>query len=134
MNHEITQSKHQTKKLRFEARPPVQAQDTKGDMKVSDTTKDTVKKLEPADIQARLRALPGWSLDAGKLYREFHFASFVNAFAFMTKIAKVAEEQAHHPEWFNVYDVVRVHLSTHDAGGISERDFKLAAAMNATFA
>lgn len=90
-----------------------------------------IKKLSEAEVRDRLPSVPGWRVDAGKLYREFKFADFTAAFAFMTKVAAVAEEQAHHPEWFNVYDVVRVHLSTHDAGGISDKDFKLAAAMNA---
>src|SRR5436190_8135894 len=92
-----------------------------------------IKKMSEAEIRERLPSVPGWRLDDGKLYREFKFANFVEAFAFMTKVAAVAEEQAHHPEWFNVYDVVRVHLATHDAGGISEKDFRLAGAMNERF-
>ena len=93
-----------------------------------------IKKMSEAEVRERLPSVPGWRLDDGKLYREFKFANFAAAFAFMTRVAAVAEEQAHHPEWFNVYDVVRVHLSTHDAGGISEKDFKMAAAMNAQVA
>ena len=93
-----------------------------------------IKKMSEAEVRERLPSVPGWRLDDGKLYREFKFANFAAAFAFMTRVAAVAEEQDHHPEWFNVYDVVRVHLSTHDAGGISEKDFKLAAAMNARVA
>jgi len=93
-----------------------------------------IKKMSEAEVRERLPSVPGWRLDDGKLYREFKFANFAAAFAFMTRVAAVAEEQDHHPEWFNVYDVVRVHLSTHDAGGISENDFKLAAAMNARVA
>ena len=89
-----------------------------------------IPKLSESEVLARLPSVPGWRLDQGKLYREFKFADFVKAFAFMTKVAALAEQQNHHPEWVNVYDLVRVHLSTHDAGGISERDFKLAAAMN----
>jgi 4a-hydroxytetrahydrobiopterin dehydratase len=90
-----------------------------------------VIKLSETEIRSRLASLPGWSLEQGKLYREFRFADFVAAFGFMTRVAAVAEEMAHHPEWFNVYDVVRVHLSTHEVDGISDRDFQLAAAMNA---
>jgi 4a-hydroxytetrahydrobiopterin dehydratase len=78
-----------------------------------------------------LAALPGWTLEKGKLHREFGFADFKQAFAFMTRVAAVADQMDHHPEWFNVYKTVRVDLATHDAGGISELDFKLATAMNA---
>ena len=88
-------------------------------------------KLTDNDIGARLGSLPGWSLADGKLFREFRFANFTEAFAFMTRVASVADQMDHHPEWSNVYDKVRVHLATHDAGGITELDFKLAAAMNA---
>ncbi len=89
------------------------------------------KQLEPADIEARLARLPGWSIEAEKLHREFRFADFNEAFAFMTRAALVAEQMDHHPEWFNVYSTVRVDLTTHDAGGISELDFELATRMNA---
>ncbi|MDH4016036.1 MAG: 4a-hydroxytetrahydrobiopterin dehydratase [Actinomycetota bacterium] len=89
------------------------------------------KQLEPADIEARLASLPGWSIEAEKLHREFRFADFNEAFAFMTRAALVAERMDHHPEWFNVYSTVRVDLTTHDAGGISELDFELATRMNA---
>ena len=91
-------------------------------------------KLGEAEIKAKLPSLPGWGLDQGKLYREFRFATFVEAFAFMTKVALLAEKRDHHPDWSNVYNVVRVHLSTHDAGGVTERDFELAAGMNAVAA
>jgi 4a-hydroxytetrahydrobiopterin dehydratase len=90
-----------------------------------------VAKLSEDEVRARLGSVPGWTLDEGKLHREFRFKDFGEAFAFMTKIADVAEKMNHHPEWFNVYSTVRVHLTTHDAGGISERDFQLATAMNA---
>ncbi|ANO53009.1 4a-hydroxytetrahydrobiopterin dehydratase [Woeseia oceani] len=89
-----------------------------------------VEKLSDTDIHARLRDLPGWSLQDGKLTREFHFANFVDAFGFMTRAAMVAEKSNHHPEWFNVYNKVKVQLTTHEAKGISERDFALAATMD----
>ena len=88
-------------------------------------------KLSETEINAKLPSLPGWTVDQGKLYREFRFATFVEAFAFMTKVALLAEKRDHHPEWFNVYNVVKVHLATHDASGVTERDFELAAGMNA---
>lgn len=89
-----------------------------------------VSKLSDADITARLKSLTTWSLDEGKLCKEYKFKDFVTAFAFMTKVAKAAEDAAHHPEWLNVYNLVKVHLSTHDVGGISELDFDLANRMD----
>ncbi len=88
-------------------------------------------KLSKVDIEKALGELDGWSLDDGKLYREFKFANFIEAFGFMTSAAIAAEKMNHHPEWFNVYSKVRVHLTTHDAGGITELDIKLAKKMNA---
>ena len=73
----------------------------------------------------------GWQLVDGKLQRTFVFTDFVAAFGFMTRVALLAEKMDHHPEWFNVYNRVRVELTTHDVGGISTRDFELAAAMDA---
>lgn len=86
--------------------------------------------LDPAAIEAALPTLPGWSLDDGKLFREFRFADFSEAFGFMARSALVAEQFDHHPEWFNVYATVRVHLTTHDAGGLTQLDLDLARAMD----
>ncbi len=88
------------------------------------------KKLTDAEISEGLKRIPGWFVVSGKLHREFKFKDFVEAFGFMARAALVAESMNHHPEWFNVYHTVRVDLTTHDAGGISERDFKLAERMN----
>lgn len=87
-------------------------------------------KLSEAEVQAKLENLPGWSLQDGKLHRQFQFRSFVEAFGWMSSVALVAESMGHHPEWSNVYNRVRVHLTTHDAGGITELDFTLAQRMN----
>lgn len=87
-------------------------------------------KLSEAEVQAKLENLPGWSLQDGKLHRQFQFRSFVEAFGWMSSVAVVAESMGHHPEWTNVYNRVRVHLTTHDAGGITELDFTLAQRMN----
>jgi 4a-hydroxytetrahydrobiopterin dehydratase len=89
-----------------------------------------IAKLEPDEIARRLTSLTGWTVVEGKLHREFRFADFVTAFGFMTRAALVAERMNHHPEWFNVWNTVRVDLTTHDAGGISGNDFELAAAMD----
>ena len=82
------------------------------------------------EIAAALGTLPGWGVLDGKLHREFEFADFEQAFAFMTGVALAAEATCHHPEWFNVYNRVRVDLTTHDAGGLTVLDFELATAMN----
>ncbi len=67
-----------------------------------------------------------WEIKEGKLYTEFKFPNFVSAFGFMTQVAIIAEKLDHHPEWSNVYNKVKVYLTTHDVNGISERDFELA--------
>ncbi len=86
--------------------------------------------LKDRELQAALDSLPGWGLDDGKLYREFRFDDFVGAFAFMTAAALCAERANHHPEWFNVYNRVRIWLTTHDAGGITAKDTSLAAELS----
>jgi 4a-hydroxytetrahydrobiopterin dehydratase len=67
-----------------------------------------------------------WSIEDGKLYREFKFSDFVSAFGFMTKVAILAEKANHHPEWSNVYSKVVISLITHEVGGLTNRDFDLA--------
>ncbi len=81
-------------------------------------------------INTALTELPGWSIERGKLHRQFQFPSFVEAFGFMSSVALVAESMGHHPEWFNVYNRVTVDLTTHDAGGITNLDVDLARKMN----
>lgn len=88
-------------------------------------------RLSDDDISRRLVAMPAWSLEQGKLYRRLDFRDFVEAFGFMSRVALLAERADHHPEWRNVYRTVDIWLSTHDVGGISERDFALAAAIDA---
>ena len=82
-----------------------------------------------AEIRAALDKLPGWALAGGKLHREYKFADFVGAFGFMSGAALVAQAMDHHPEWFNVWNTVRVDLATHDAGGVTALDVKLAESM-----
>ena len=86
--------------------------------------------LSGYDLDAALSELEGWTIQAGKLHRQFQFSSFVEAFGFMSSSALVAESMGHHPEWFNVYNRVTVDLTTHDAGGITLMDVKLARRMN----
>jgi len=83
-------------------------------------------KLNEEEIQAAVKGLEGWKVVSGKLHREYKFASFVEAFGFMASGALVAESMNHHPEWFNVYNTVKIDLTTHDAGGISENDLEMA--------
>ena len=82
--------------------------------------------LADAALATRLAELDGWSVVDGKLHREFTFTDFVEAFGFMASAALCAERRNHHPEWFNVYNRVRVDLATHDVGGITEYDLDLA--------
>jgi 4a-hydroxytetrahydrobiopterin dehydratase len=86
--------------------------------------------LTEAELSAALAQLPDWQLKGGKLHREYQFSDFVAAFGFMSSAALVAQTMDHHPEWFNVYNKVRVDLTTHDAAGISVLDVKLAHAMD----
>ena len=86
--------------------------------------------LKDDALEESLAGLDGWTVQDGKLHKEYVFTDFVEAFAFMTAAALCAERKNHHPEWFNVYRTVRVELTTHDAGGISALDFALAAAMD----
>ena len=81
--------------------------------------------------EAALAALPDWALreDGLAITRRFTFADFSEAFAFMTRVALLAEKADHHPEWANVWNRVDITLTTHDAGGLSERDVKMAKAI-----
>jgi 4a-hydroxytetrahydrobiopterin dehydratase len=89
-----------------------------------------VTALTPTQILTELQSLVGWEILNGKLHKTYQFADFVSAFGFMTKSALIAETMGHHPEWFNVYNRVVVDLTTHDAGGISAKDFELAKKMD----
>ena len=88
-------------------------------------------RLADADVAARLKTLPGWSLEAGKLHKAFTFKDFVEAWSFMSAVALAAEAMGHHPEWSNVWNRVTVDLTTHDAGGITTLDFDLVTRMEA---
>ena len=86
----------------------------------------TPEKLSVAEIEERLQGLPDWGLDQHKLFRHFVFENFIEAFGFMAQVALLAETMNHHPEWSNAWNRVEIYLTSHDAGGISERDFALA--------
>jgi 4a-hydroxytetrahydrobiopterin dehydratase len=88
----------------------------------------TIPRLTDAERDDALKGLPGWTLSEDGLAIEIalEFADFNEAFGFMTRVALHADKVDHHPEWFNVYNKVRVHLTTHDAGGLSTRDVDMA--------
>ena len=88
------------------------------------------EKLSAEDIQTQLSDIPGWALENDKLKREFIFDNFIQAFGFMSEMALFSEKINHHPEWFNIYKKVIIELTTHDADGITELDFKWAKAAN----
>ena len=90
------------------------------------------QKLSGEARKSALERLKGWSEVSGRdaISKKFVFADFNQAFGFMTRAALVAEKLDHHPEWFNVYKTVEVTLSTHDAGGVTDLDIKLAEVMD----
>ncbi len=87
----------------------------------------------PAGIEVFLQEHPHWTLRNNTLHREYLFPDFVAAFGFMTQVALRAEQASHHPAWCNVYNRLVVDLSTHDAGGVTEKDLALARQMEALF-
>jgi 4a-hydroxytetrahydrobiopterin dehydratase len=93
----------------------------------------TIRRLNEAERTVALGDLPEWTWDEERdgLRRRFAFADFVQAFGFMTRVALLAEKADHHPEWSNVWNRVDMLLTTHDAGGLSQRDVALATAIDA---
>lgn len=91
-----------------------------------------IARLTEIELTPALAGLPDWVLRADGLAiaRDFKFADFSGAFAFMTRVALLAEKSDHHPEWSNVYNRVHIALTTHDAGGLSRRDVALAQAID----
>jgi 4a-hydroxytetrahydrobiopterin dehydratase len=92
-----------------------------------------VSKLDDGARAVALNDLAHWSYDADAqgIRRTLRFSDFAEAFGFMTRVAILAEKADHHPEWFNVYNRVEILLTTHDAGGLSQRDIELATAIDA---
>jgi 4a-hydroxytetrahydrobiopterin dehydratase len=86
-----------------------------------------MKKMTEPEVSAAVANLAGWSVVNGKLHRDYKFPDFPHAIGFMAIAAPNIEKMNHHPEWSNVYNRVSVDLTTHDAGGITHRDFELAA-------
>ena len=92
--------------------------------------------LKPDQITSARQALTGWTINEaeGKLTRTFKFKDFSEAFGFMARVALLAEKAGHHPDWSNSYDTVDITLSTHDAGGLTQKDVDLATKISALLA
>lgn len=88
-------------------------------------------RLGEAALAKALEALPGWTLQEGRLCREYRFRDFGEAFAFMARVAQVAQQKDHHPDWSNSNRTVRIALVTHEAGGITGLDVDMARAISA---
>jgi 4a-hydroxytetrahydrobiopterin dehydratase len=87
--------------------------------------------LDAATVRSRLTEIPGWEVADGRLARTFTFADFSEAFAFMTRVALIAEKLNHHPDWSNAWNRVEIAIVSHDAGGISDLCFTFATRVNA---
>jgi 4a-hydroxytetrahydrobiopterin dehydratase len=90
-----------------------------------------MKKLSDYEIEQRLDEITGWKFENQKIMKEWTFNSFASAFGFMSSIAILADSMNHHPEWFNFNNKVKVWLTTHEVGGVSENDVLLASKINA---
>lgn len=89
-----------------------------------------MEKLNQSEIQQKLTEVKGWRLDGSAIKKEWQFKDFNEAMVFINRVADLAREQDHHPELFNVYNRVSLRFSTHDAGGLTNRDFKMATAVD----
>jgi 4a-hydroxytetrahydrobiopterin dehydratase len=106
----------------------VQAFPTSSSAVESGVERNPVSKLAPEEIAARLKGLSGWQADGGELVRTFQFADFMGAMKFVNSLAGLAEAAGHHPDIDIRYNRVKLALVTHDAGGLTAKDFEFAAA------
>ncbi|WP_296316596.1 4a-hydroxytetrahydrobiopterin dehydratase [Winogradskyella sp. UBA3174] len=88
-------------------------------------------KLDDATIEKKILQFPDWDYYDNAINAEFEFDNFKDCFSAMSRIAFECEAQGHHPNWSNVYNVLKISLSTHDVGGVTNKDFKLAEAIEA---
>tara|TARA_B100000700_G_C14993589_1_gene832583 strand:- start:1037 stop:1333 length:297 start_codon:yes stop_codon:yes gene_type:complete len=86
--------------------------------------------LDEEKIKREIDSLPGWTYNNLSISKSFNFNSFIDAFAFMTKVALISESLNHHPDWRNVYSRVDIKLTTHDLGGVTSKDINLAKIIN----
>ena len=115
-----------------------QQRKTRNNMKIqlgtmSNDEQKRYRKLSGTEIESAISNLEAWAIKDSKLHRSFKFKNFIEAFTFMTEIALHAEKMDHHPEWFNVYNTVKIDLMTHDVNGISDHDLKLADLINSIY-
>lgn len=94
----------------------------------------SIARLDENAVAESLQGLEGWTLEGNEIARSFEFANFQEAFAFLTRVALLSEQQDHHPEIWNVWNKVSLKLTTHDADGLTARDMKLAASINQVLA
>ena len=87
--------------------------------------------LNPQERESLGTTLPRWQVEGDRLRRQWQFRDFSEAFAFMTRVALLAEAKQHHPNWSNVYNLVTIELTTHDLKGLSDLDAELAQAIDA---
>jgi 4a-hydroxytetrahydrobiopterin dehydratase len=85
-----------------------------------------MQKYTSSEVTTAMTSINDWILIEDRIIKEFQFADFVEAFGFMSRVALLAERANHHPEWSNVYNRVNIELTSHDVGGLSARDFKMA--------
>ncbi len=85
-----------------------------------------MQRLTEIEIKNAMTTIQNWNLEGHMLQKDFKFKNFIEAFGFMTQVALIAESLNHHPNWSNVYNKVSIQLTTHDVGGLSEKDFILA--------
>jgi 4a-hydroxytetrahydrobiopterin dehydratase len=90
-----------------------------------------MQKLSEQEIFDKLHTITGWHREGESIEKEWQFADFSEAFAFISRVALLAESHNHHPELFNVYNKVKLSFSTHDAGGLTQKDFDIARAVDA---
>jgi len=90
-----------------------------------------MKPFTELQIRSRLKDLEGWEYEENAIHTSFEFDNFKDAFSIMTRIAFEVEKLNHHPDWSNIYNTLQISLSTHDAGGVTEKDFQLAEMINA---
>ena len=88
------------------------------------------KVLRGQDLLSLQKELPSWEVKNSRLKREWQFTNFVEAFGFITRVAIISESMNHHPEWSNVYSKVTIELTTHDSGGLTDKDVQLAKEIN----
>ena len=89
--------------------------------------------LKDKELDELKTKIPGWEINSKQIERNFNFANFIEAFSFMTKVALICEKYNHHPYWENVYSKVIIRLTTHDLGGITNLDQRLASEINKVF-